>query len=322
MTTPIVDLDRLEIAGVEYVPADPPGPFPATDGWMHSGCALLEDDTVVVAHPQGRRLLFFDSRGTVRTIDVPVLEMHTIVREDGADGETLWLVNNGHRFEPDHPDYAHHRERGSVVRVDLDGQVVQELSCPDIAAYASTHWQPTSICRAAEGSLWVADGYETSLVHQYVDGTYRRTVDGSETGTRFDTPHGLAARNDQVLVADRTNRRIVVLEDGVASAVLDAPLTSPSSLLVLGDWLLVTELFGGLAIFEGDRYVGHYARSRQSPTRDAWPNDRDERGGMKRPRLDGALHSPHGLAGDSQRLVVTEWLIGGRVDQFRASRAD
>lgn len=315
----IIDLEELEIGGRVFERVDPPGILPKTKGWMHSGCAITDDGTVVVAHPLGRRLLEFAPDGDCTEVEIPVLEMHTIFRDEVDGQECLWICNNGHRFVEDVPDYAHYRERGSVIRVALDGKVLQEIDCPTIPSYADERWQPTSLCRAADGSIWIADGYGLSLIHEFTPtGGYLRTIDAAETGTRLDTPHGIARRGDQIIVADRTNKRLLVLEDGYVAKVLDAPLTSPSSILIMGQWMLVTELFGGLAVFHGDEYQGHFARSTDDAERDAWPNVRDAAGNMTAPPLDGKLHAPHGIATDGNRIVITEWLIGGRLNQYLA----
>ncbi|SJM71796.1 hypothetical protein [Gulosibacter sp. 10] len=318
MTSGIRDLDVLEIDGVRYREAEPPVQLPKTDGWMHSGCAILGDGTVAVAHPEGRRLILSKEEGSSREVAVPALEMHTIGVDTRHGGETLWLVNNGHRFVKGEPDYDHYRERGSVIRVALDGEVRQEIHCPEIEAYAAEPWQPTSICRGYDGSIWVADGYGANLVHRFSpSGAYLRTFDADEAGAPLDCPHGIAALGEQLLIADRGNRRVLVLEGERIVGALDAPLTSPSSILVLGEWLLVTELFGGLAVFRGDEYVGHFARSTDDVDDDAWPNVRDERGHVTAPTLGPELRAPHGIAGDRSRIVLTEWLIGGRVREYR-----
>jgi hypothetical protein len=313
----IVDLPELRLGKELFTREASPDPLPATTGWMHSGCAILDDGTVVVAHPEGRRLIFLHHDHQPGIVEVPVLEMHTIRRDPRGGEETLWLVNNGHRFVRGQPDYAHYRERGSVIRVRLDGTVVQELPCPQIGAYATETWQPTSLTTMPGGSIWVADGYGMNLLHRFSpEGVYERTWDGSSTGLPLSCPHGLATRGDDLLIADRGNRRLLVIPATDAVTTLDAPLTSPSSILVRGDWIVVTELFGGLAIFHHDRYVGHFARSTDNPERDGWPNDRDEAGNMCRPTLGPELHSPHGITADDQRVIVTEWLIGGRLTQY------
>jgi hypothetical protein len=321
MSAEVVDLPELRLGDEVYTLDEGPGALPQTRGWMHSGCEILADGRVVVAHPEGRQIILLGPDRTTEVVDVPVLEMHTIRRESRGGEETLWLVNNGHRFVEDSPDYSHYRESGSVVRVRLDGTVVQELACPRIDAYASVTWQPTSLTTMPDGSVWVADGYGLNLLHRFSpEGLYQSSWDGSETGLALSCPHGLAARGDDLLVADRANRRLLVVEPSGTAATLDAPLSSPSSILVRDDWLLVTELFGGLALFHRDRYVGHFARSPEDHERDGWPNGRDKAGNMCRPQLGPALHSPHGIAADEQRIIVTEWLIGGRVNQYRRTK--
>jgi DNA-binding beta-propeller fold protein YncE len=306
--------------------------LPSGDGWMHSGVAVLADGRLVVAHPEGGRLLLVSpDGGPTEVVATPLTEMHAIVRTVRDGTELVWIADNGHRFVPDHDTYTGQVTVGRAVLLDLGGKIVQELGCPDLPAYAASRWSPTSVAvdddsLAGSGEVWVADGYGASLLHRYAaDGTYLATVDGSDSGLAFSCPHGLmlTASDDgdggdtELYVADRSNHRIVVLDrdGGYRRAFGDDHLDSPSSLVRVGTRIYVTELFGGIACFDGEKFVQTLESSRtRSPQDPAWPNDLDDRGRTVAPALaPGALNSPHGITSDDTTLYWTEWLIGGRL---------
>jgi hypothetical protein len=213
-----------------------------------------------------------------------------------------------------------------LVAVTADGTVVRELRPPDHPAYAEAGWSPTAVAVEGEGAdrrFWVADGYGASLVHAFTpDGTCLLSVDGSDSGTAFDCPHGIVLdrRGPEavLLVADRANQRIVELGlDGRARRVIaEGAVWSPSGLALDGDLLLVTELWGDLVVLDprGD-VVDRLGEQRTEPSRPGWPN-RMVDGQMVRPDVRvGELNSPHGVTVDptDRSWVLTEWFIGGRV---------
>jgi hypothetical protein len=172
--------------------------------------------------------------------------------------------------------------------------------------------------------VWVSDGYGESLLHQFTAaGYYIRTIDGTSSGLAFNTPHALIAtsRGDvsELLVADRTNRRIVVLStDGDYLRTFGSgALTSPSGIAVMDDGtIFVTELFGGLAAFSRDGELIGYLGSAipVEEQRAQWPNDVGPAGNTIKPPLHpGQFNSPHGICIAGGAIILTEWVIGGRV---------
>nr|WP_296773502.1 hypothetical protein [Rhodococcus sp. (in: high G+C Gram-positive bacteria)] len=305
-------LDKLAIAGREFDFESIPTSLDGEDGWMHSGIAVLGDGTLVVAHQEGGALVLAGPGVQARSVTTDLTEMHCIT---AAPDETLWIADNGHRYVHGTPDYSEVTRPGRVVRVGLDGVVVQELADPGIGG----PWSPTSVS-VTEGSVWVADGYGSSLIHRFdSDGSLRDTIDGGESGLRFACPHGILVRGGELYVADRENRRIVVFaESGVfRRTVGEGVVHSPSSLADLGGTLLVTELFGSLALFEHDVYAGHLGVSPRSHLEPGWPN-RVVDGTTMAPAVDqGKFNSPHGIAVHDGSVYVTEWMIGGRVVWLR-----
>jgi hypothetical protein len=309
----------------EWTELSPQGP--SSPGWMHSGVTVTESGDVVVAAPEGNAMIFLDRDGTeLRRVATPTTDLHGIVRDTIDGRDVFWLVDHGHKYVPATPVYVDHRVPGRLVAVTPDGDVVHELYAPAHPAYAHASWSPTALAvegRGADRRIWVADGYGASLVHAYApDGSWLLTVDGADSGTAFDCPHGIVV--DQrgpdplLVVADRANQRLVELGlDGRTHRVVAGGLVwSPSGLAIDGDLLLVTELWGDLVVLDRDgALVDRLVEQPAEPVRPGWPNAMVD-GSMVRPSgQPGVLNSPHGVAVDptDHSWVLTEWVIGGRV---------
>lgn len=320
---------------------------PSVDsGWAHHGMGVLSDGTVVGFHPGEGALLFFDPSGTLRRrVDVEVNEAHglTVVVDDGAD--RLWIADPGVKVrkrpgdgEGDPAKQLDVSGGGAhVVKVDLDGRVVQRIERAPRPEYAEgTGYAPTWVAvdearHGGSGDVWVADGYGSSLVHRYTaDGTYLSTITGEEgEAGRFSCPHAVFVdrRGDEpvLLIADRGNARVQEYSlDGTYRRVLGVGvLNSPSALATSGDLLVVAELQARIAILDGDgALVSYEGEDAEAPARPGWPNALDAKGNIVKPTTEaGRFNSPHGLTVDADgNVYVAEWLLGGR--HIRLAPAD
>jgi hypothetical protein len=295
-------------------------------GWAHHDVAALGDGSLIAAHPEGRRLVRIRPGDAEQQIETELTEIHGITVVGNGGQERLWVSDNGHKFVPDRPDYAHHVTFGRAVEVDLAGKIWRELRRPEIPAYEAADWMPCGIAvdegvPGASGRIWVADGYSQSLLHCFDSaGTYLSTVDGSESGTPFSTPHAVVLRRregvPELYVADRGNARIVVLDiDGrYLRSVGQGVLTSPSGFALQGSDLLVTELFGSVVVLNGsDEFVARLGDC-GSHDRPGWPNARVDGEVAPADPPAGCFNSPHGITvGSGGRIYVSEWMIGGRL---------
>ncbi|MCA4134833.1 hypothetical protein [Arthrobacter sp. M4] len=303
--------------------------LPATQGWMHSGIAVDATGTIYCAHPEGYALLEIAPGRSTRIVPVPFPELHGIALS-GVDG-VLAVADPGYRMTrlDDAGHYLEEFTPGHAAFVDVsDGGIVVEFAQPDIDAYRKDVWRPTSITTAVtaagEHEVWIADGYGANLVHRFTGhGTYRGTVDGSESGRVFDCPHGILLRTVdgdlEVVVADRSHHRLVRLHlDGTYKGEFgENDLDSPSSLAMLDGHLYVTELFGGIAEFDASNNFVRTLETRRgrSTNHPGWPNEVGTDGNtLAAPSLEPAVfNSPHGLTSHGDHLLMTEWLIGGRL---------
>lgn len=300
----------------------------SSDGWAHHGIDILTDGSVVTAAPdQASVVVLGPGKQSRSQFDTDLIELHGIRVSPAAEGDILWLVDNGHKFLPGRPRYGEKVQPGRVVAMTPDGKRKGELLAPQLAAYAERPWAPCALVidesqSGGTGDVWVADGYGASLLHRFrSDGTHLATIDGGTSGRAFDTPHDVVIDRrrgtPELYIADRANQRIVVLGlDGrFLRTVGEGILSSPSAFAVSEELLFVAELYGSLAVFDRDDRFQGFVCWGDDHNREGWPNTIDGTGAVTRPRLrSGALNSPHGLAVDQQGAVyVTEWLIGGRV---------
>ena len=149
----------------------------------------------------------------------------------GPDGKFLssWgerFAGGGHGLdlrEENGVEYLYHCDvnRRKLAKTTLDGTLVWEVGAPlaakarDQACYANEgEWNPTNVCFAPDGDVFVGDGYGKSFVHRFgADGAWKATLTtpGSAAG-ETSCPHGLwvDARKGEptLLVADRGNHRL------------------------------------------------------------------------------------------------------------------
>jgi len=297
---------------------------PASEAaWAHPAVALTSDGDVLTVRADGSQLVKIAGDGEISFLPIAVTECHGIAPV--ASGG-FWIADHGHKFVPAQPEYTGFFHDGAVARYSTEGQVELRLEAPD-----GEPWRPSGVAvhdfgRRSNASVWVADGYGRNVVHRFsAKGELLWSSDGSDSGTSFNTPHGIIVDTRSVTpmlqVADRGNRRIVSLDlDGHYVGEFGGDtLTSPSGFALDRNLLWVTELFGGLVAFGADDTVEEQlGLPLDTPDQPAgWPNAQGADGTVRPGLRPGRLHSPHGIAcGPDGSLWVAEWLIGGRVSRL------
>jgi len=282
------------------IPANPAQP---PNGRTH-GVVEVRDGRIFVFHQANPGILIYSAQGELLESwgNYPGAHGIALVEEDGV--EFLWLVD---------------QETAHVEKVTLEGKLAQRLEAPAHAAYEEKRYVPTWAAvnerrHGGNGDIWVADGYGASLIHRYnAAGQLLATLDGTTGAGRFSCPHGIAfdprKATPELYVADRGNHRVQVF-DGEGSFLRSFGaefLSSPDGFVFSGGRVIVPELFGRVAVLDGeDRlldYLGEVPGAEKLP---GWPNDNAV--------CPGGFNSPHGAGADAAgNLFVVEWRVGGRI---------
>jgi len=277
-------------------------------GNTHGGIIIDASERVYVNTDTTDAVLMFDTDG--RFIGswgkefAGGLHGMTLVRE--CDREILYLTHTG---------------RHEVVKTTLDGQVLMTFPFPTKAGIYRTpdEYKPTGVAVAANGSVYVGDGYGLSWVHQYApDGEYVRSWGGAGTDPgKFRTPHGVTIDTRQdppvLIVADRENGRLQIFDlDGKLINAVTGILRRPCGAHLQGDDLVVPDLDGRVTILDKDnKLVTHLGEN---------PNVslRANNGVDKNQWQDGVFLAPHSARWDSDgNLYVMDWNFRGRMTKLR-----
>jgi len=171
--------------------------------------------------------------------------------------------------------------------------------------------RPTDISIAANGDIYVSDGYRNSRVHRFsADGALLKSIGepgnaqdlkGTKNGPNlYHTPHGIWVHKDRVYVSDRENYRIQVYDLELNHLDIWTGLARPTKLYVdpAEEVMYVSELDDRLSILNLDgSFIGSYGSERSNDAGKFW--------------------GPHGIWTDSEgSIYVAEVLNGQRVQKF------
>jgi sugar lactone lactonase YvrE len=177
-------------------------------GRFDTGGAIVSD---VACDSRGHAFVLLRSDPLVDPVRDPVIELDPaghVVRSFGA-GE----IADAHMMAFDGRDrlFVVDRDSHQIVAFDRQGAVAMRIGERGRPGHPFAH--PSAIAFAADGTIYVADGYGACRVHRFAaDGSplsgWGERGDGPG---QFTTPHGIWVLPDgRVLVADRENDRVQV----------------------------------------------------------------------------------------------------------------
>ena len=147
----------------------------------------------------------------------------TILMFEGASGKLLaswgenrFLEPHGLRVDRDDNVWLTDRALQQVFKFSHDGRLLMTLGTERAAGLDGAHFnKPTDVAFAADGSIYVSDGYGNNRVAKFsADGKF--LLDWGRKGQgpgEFDLPHNVAVdAQGLVYVADRSNSRIQVFD--------------------------------------------------------------------------------------------------------------
>jgi len=216
--------------------------------------------------------------------------------------------------------------RGIVVKATLDGEEVYTIGYPEQSdAYKpgsdgkKPKYSPTNLAVAANGDLYVGDGYGSSYINQYNSkGEYIRTFGGKgkEPG-QLDCPHGIIidTRGAQpvLTVADRANNRIqrFSLDGRHIDFIAGTNLPCHFHYFKNGD-VVIPDLGARVTLMDRDnRVIEHLGDDSSTKWSDTRKLSREH-------FTPGKFVCPHGACFDHDgNIFVVEWVEVGRVTKLR-----
>jgi sugar lactone lactonase YvrE len=150
------------------------------------------------------------------------------------------LLSSGHGLHVDAQDrlWVTTYDAHQILAFDADLRLVMALGSHNMPVWAQPFNNPTGVHVAADGDIYVSDGYGNARIHRFApDGRLRRSWGGpGRAPGAFNTPHAIWVLPDgRVLCADRDNDRIQVFDgDGTLLAIWDG-LVRPMALWAPAD---------------------------------------------------------------------------------------
>lgn len=263
------------------------------DGWVFKqvgAVAVDENDDVYVFNRSDHPVMVFNREGEFQRAfgEGHFPSAHGMCF--GKDG-TLWLADSA-----DH----------TVKNFTRFGEHIRTLGVKDEPHDGEPFNKPTDVTVAANGDLYISDGYGNNRVHVFTgEGDYKFSWGQAEDlpgvwDGDFNLPHNIWIHKELAYVADRENHRIQVFDLQGNHVDTWTDFIQPTDVYIdSNDIAYVAELRNRISIADLNGNV--ITRWGRFPTDEA-----------------GMFYAPHGIWVDSHRdLYVGEVLEGQRIQKFR-----
>ena len=254
------------------------------------------DKGVVVFSPDGKVIRSYLGKDYSRIHDMEI-------RQE-PDGEFIYAARNanaeGIKFD------AH------------SGKIVLKLTFPQESGLKLGRFNPTAIAVAANGDIFLSDGYASNHIFKY-DKTGKYLMHFGTKGNglqQFNTAHGMTLDTRyepaRLLVCDRNHRpkgRLLHYSlDGKFIGEVVTGLGMPTSVAVQGDYVSVPDLHGRVVILDKTNTIvavlGHNPDRKKGASY-----------GIRQAQwVEGVFSGTHGSYWDNDgNLYVQDWNISGRI---------
>ncbi len=291
--------------------------LPAGWAWSEATAVAVDSrDRVFVFNRGAHPVIVFDRDGTVLN----------------AWGDGLFTRPHGITIGPDDSVYLTDDIGHTVRKFTPDGRLLMTLGTQGVPSdtgatsvdyrtirqAAGPFHYPTNLAIAANGDLYITDGYGNARVHHFT-GDGRLLHSWGEPGSgpgQFHVPHGIAIGPDgAVWVADRENCRIQRFSPAGAYLGEWADLARPSQLCIANETICVAELGFRAGMWPGTHPPTPDATGGRVSIFDLAGQLLARWGGGENPGARGDFFAPHDICLDSHSdLYVAEvtWSAGGK----------
>jgi hypothetical protein len=242
------------------------------------------------------------------------------IRKEGGN-EFLYFVDTG-KGRSDAID-PHHTW---MVKMTLRGEEVLRIGYPkespyyklDVGGKPVTKFSPTNVAIAANGDIYVADGYGSYYINQYnAKGAFLASFGGpgKEAGQLLN-PHGLILDSrgpvPMLLVADRHNNRLQTFSLAGRHIGFFGGVNLPCHFHERNGIMVVPDLAARVTLLDRDnRVLAHLGEDTSGSWQELRKQSRDR-------FIPGKFVSPHSACFDHEgNIFVVEWVEVGRVTKLR-----
>ena len=280
-------------------------------GNMHGDIAVSSKGEVYVSVMDAKTALQVyspDGKFIRNVVDAPT-DFHGFVIKKQEDGEFIYGPRLGGQ---------------DILKLTLDGKKVMTILASAIPEeFKNKHKDGKSFVRltgmdvAPNGDLYVVDGYSTSYIHRFdKTGKYIKSFGGKKAPYNFTTLHKIAVDTRfspiRIICCDREAMRVVhVAIDGEFLGVVAKDLLAPAAITVQGDYALVGEIKGAVAVLDKEGKIVARLGLNKAPGETGNNNLEPAKW---RP---GFVTAPHGVAfNEAGDIFVAEYNKFGRVHRF------
>jgi len=163
------------------------------------------------------------SREWVDPFPIETISEDTVLMFDGDTGELknswgggLFIMPHGLSVDKDNNIWLTDVGSQQIHKLSHDGELLLSIGEAGVIGNDNTHFGlPSDLTILADGSVYVSDGYaNTRIIKLDSSGTFNMQwgTPGDQSGA-FDLPHGIAANNNRIYVADRGNSRLQIFDN-------------------------------------------------------------------------------------------------------------
>lgn len=168
---------------------------PRTNPIQHCHEMILDSRDRLVVSTVGAKhdLLAYNKDGKVLdSWKLGLTEPHGLSKAGEGNDQTFWITDTA----------------GRVLNLDLDGRIIRELDVPTDHIPKDSKYQPTETTIAANGDIYVADGYGTNKIFHFDSRGRLKNVFGGPV--HFNCCHGIVVDNrrgtPELLITSRGNQ--------------------------------------------------------------------------------------------------------------------